>query len=116
MATSLIGGTAAPVTLLPRIIAPMPAVARILSRFDRPALESFLSVAIELLGVMDGDPDDSEAVGDEVDGNGAEDEPCGWFAQHAGWPGCLIADPSEATDLLIPDYGMDQAFGPTSPQ
>jgi hypothetical protein len=40
-------------SLPPRI----PAVARILSQFDRPKLEGFIAVAIELLDVVDGDPD-----------------------------------------------------------
>ena len=37
--------------------APMPAVAKILSRYDRSQLEDFISVAIGLLDVADGDPD-----------------------------------------------------------
>ena len=68
--------------------APMPAVARILARFDRPTLEAFLTVAVDLLDTLDSDPDaeqstwpeeiearehdaslpeDSEAIGDEQD-------------------------------------------------
>ena len=71
---------------------PMPAVARSLVRYDRPTLESLLAVAIDLLDVMDGNPD-TEANGDETDCNGAEDEPCGWFALHSEGPGCPVADP-----------------------
>ena len=71
---------------------PMPAVARILARYDRPTLESFLAVAIDLLDVIDGSPD-TEADGDETDCNGAEDEPCGWFALHGDGPGDAVADP-----------------------
>jgi hypothetical protein len=68
-------------------IAPSPAVMAILSRFDRPTLEAFLTVAVDLLDTLDPDseaepttwpndpaavsvtnlPDDSEAVGDERD-------------------------------------------------
>ena len=36
---------------------PMAAVTRILSRFDRPQIEGFISIAIELLDVLDGDND-----------------------------------------------------------
>lgn len=36
---------------------PMPAVAAILSRYDRQQLEAFVTVAIDLLDVADGDPD-----------------------------------------------------------
>ena len=38
-------------------IQPMPAVARILSRYDRQKLEAFLAIAIDLLDTMDGDTD-----------------------------------------------------------
>lgn len=69
-------------------IAPAPALMAILSRFDRPTLEAFLSVAVDLLDTLDPDPDaeqstwleaiearehdaglpeDSEAGGDEQD-------------------------------------------------
>lgn len=54
MATSPLGGASAPVTL-PGTIPPMPAVARILSRYDRDKLAAFVSVAIDLLDVLDGD-------------------------------------------------------------
>lgn len=53
-------------------VVPMPAVARILSGFDRPTLEAFLSVAVELLDVADGDPDDFDTDGDENDSDGDE--------------------------------------------
>lgn len=65
MATDLLHHPARP----PRI----PAVARILSQFDRPKLEGFITVAISLLDVMEGDPDleqddsDLEYSGDERD-------------------------------------------------
>jgi hypothetical protein len=42
----------------PRIGPPaLPAVARILARHDRPAIEAFLAIAIDLLDTLDGDPD-----------------------------------------------------------
>lgn len=52
--------------------APPAAITRILSRFERAELEGFISVALELLDLADGDPeaeddDPAEAVGDEGD-------------------------------------------------
>lgn len=65
MASNPIGREAQPVTL-PGMIPPMPAVARILSRYDRGKLSAFVAVAIDLLDVLDGDPD-TEPSGDETD-------------------------------------------------
>ena len=39
---------------------PMPAVARILARFERVQLAGFIAVAIDLLDTLDGDPEDYE--------------------------------------------------------
>lgn len=69
MASNPIGREAQPVTL-PGTIPPMPVVARILSRYDRGKLAAFVTVAIDLLDVLDGEPDaedddPGEAVGDE---------------------------------------------------
>lgn len=78
---------------------PMPAVARILARYERPQLEAFLAIAIDLLDTMDPDPD-MEAGGDEMDHSSAEDD----FVDHnAGGPGCPLADPDMAAD----DVGCD---------
>ncbi len=78
----------------PSALPPMPAVARILSQFDRPQLAGFIEVAIGLLDGADGDPD-VELNGDETDGNASEDD----FMYHGGsGPGCLIADPDAAVD------------------
>ena len=128
--------THAPITGAPSrapvISAPPAAVTRILSRFDRDQLAGFISVAIDLLDMTDGDPDledgtdveddfvlsasangyaegrgpgceISDAGGcehdgrepddDAEDGNGAEDEPCAWFAAMSNGPGCAISDP-----------------------
>lgn len=41
----------------PATIPPMPAVARILSRYDRDHLSAFISVAIDLIDILDGDTD-----------------------------------------------------------
>lgn len=66
MATDTLTGGFRPVTL-PNHFPPMPAVARILSRFDRDQLSSFIAVAIDLADAMDGDPD-------EEDGDSHEDD------------------------------------------
>jgi hypothetical protein len=82
---------------------PMPAVARILSRYDRAQLEAFLTIAIDLLDTFDGDADleDDEADedadpaeenGDETDGVGAEDEEVAWFRTMKAGPGCTVSD------------------------
>lgn len=71
--------------------ASMPAVTRILSRFERQQLQGFIEVAIELLDVIDGD-EDVEMNGDELDGTGAEDD----FMDHEpNGPGCPVADRAE---------------------
>lgn len=75
------------------------AILRTLGRFDRPVLESFITVAIELLDVMDGDTD-LEPNGDELDGNNAEDD----FWPHSNWldhAGCPVSDPPEDDDAGI---------------
>jgi hypothetical protein len=41
----------------PAALPPAPAVMAILSRFDRQHLEAFMEVAVELMDVIDGDPD-----------------------------------------------------------
>lgn len=46
----------------PRAIPPMPAVARILSRFDREAIEHFVEIAIDLADALDGDAEAEELV------------------------------------------------------
>lgn len=87
---------------------PMPAVARILARFDRPRLEGFIAVAIGLLDVLDGDPDE-EANGDEADGTCAEDEAGEELrARSESGPGCSIGDPDSAVDdRNCDDINMD---------
>jgi hypothetical protein len=79
-----------------RALPPMPAVARILSQFDRPKLEGFITVAIGLLDVMDGDP--------EAEPSFSEDDavlPPWWSDGHRGnGAGCEISDPDYAVDDL----------------
>jgi hypothetical protein len=65
MASTPLGGPTAVVTM-PGTLPPMPAVARILARFDRAKLGSFVEVAIGLMDLEDGDPE-IEANGDEED-------------------------------------------------
>lgn len=114
--------------VLPFPTAPaMPAVARILARYDRDKLEAFIAVAIDLLDTLDPNPD-AEPNGDELDGSNAEDDYGG--AANAGlWggPGCPISDPDAAIDDSACDepwqdlepeesgraiYGIDQTKGP----
>ena len=52
-------------------LAPMPAVARVLSRFDRASLGAFVAVAIDLMDLADGEPD-LEHDGTENDSDGDE--------------------------------------------
>ena len=90
MASTPIGGKSATVTL-PGAIAPMPAVARILSRYDRGKLAAFVTVAIDLLDALDGDPDrEGECSEDEVSRctDSGQPVPC-------NGPGCDIADTGE---------------------
>lgn len=128
MATNPLGGASAPVTL-PGTIPPMPAVARILSRYDRDKLAAFVSVAIDLLDVLDGDADD-EPCGDEQDGNFAEDDVAARFANMGQGPGCIVSDFDRAVDdsgcdedfdaepeyPTVPDYGLNQDSPPQQPE
>lgn len=99
----------------------MPAVARILSRFERSQLEGFISVAIDLLDVADGDPDaeredpagetvpvvdDPEVPPEEDDGDpdleetDAEDSfvLSARAVAYGSGPGCAISDPDTEHD------------------
>lgn len=78
----------------PSALPPMPAVARILSQFDRSQLAGFIEVAISLLDQEDGDTD-IELNGDEQDCLGSEDD----FMDHRDdGPGCSLADAAEVDD------------------
>ena len=69
---------------------PIPAVARILARFERDQLAGFIAVALDLLDTIDG-PEDAE-----------DDDPCGQCDEdgintafeiaYSGEPGCIISD------------------------
>ena len=82
---------------------PPAAVSRVLSRFDRPAIEGFIAIAIDLLDLADGDAD-LEPDGDETDGSLAEDEPCARFETLCGGPGCGISDPDDGRDGREEEY------------
>jgi hypothetical protein len=88
-----------------------PAVLSVLSRFDRQSLASFITVAIDLLDVVDGDTD-AELNGDEEDGTDAEDELSRFAGRvHAG-PGCSISDPDAAVD----DHPCDEPYQDLEPE
>lgn len=86
MATNPIEGSA--IAAFPAI-APMPAVARILARFERNQLAGFIAVAIDLLDTLDGDIDLQESgdCEDEV-----FTETARRYAATLG-AGCPIGDP-----------------------
>lgn len=120
MAEATIAHTARTVTF-PNIPAPLPAITRILSRYERPQLAGFIEVAIGLLDVIDGDPD-LELIGDETDHNGAEDD----FIDHAcnsgcyAGPGCPISDDDSEHDGrevtgAEDDYMVHSEAGPGCP-
>ncbi|OJY68608.1 MAG: hypothetical protein BGP16_05005 [Sphingobium sp. 66-54] len=75
----------------------MPAVAAILARYDRASLEAFLSVAIDLLDAMDGDPDveDDDPSGDTLDISGE-----------------APTDNGAEMYAIRPVYSVDQSRGP----
>ena len=89
------------IVTLPPHFAPLPAVMRTLAQFDRPALEGFISVAIGLLDVVDGDPD-NELNGDETDHNHSEE--CFIEHRYANGPGCIVGDPDAEHDGREQDY------------
>ena len=104
MATDTLTGGIRPVTL-PNQFPPMPAVARILSRFDRAQLAGFIAVAIDLADAMDGDPD--------AEANGTEDDFVLAWWQNGDGPGCKIADPDSSVDDTGEengDYELDEGY------
>ena len=60
---------------------PLIAVARVLGRFDRSTLEAFLTVAVELLDVADGDADLEENADREA--SDGDDQDQAWIEWHA---------------------------------
>lgn len=109
MATNPIGGESAIVTL-PGMIPPMPAVARVLSRYDRGKLAAFVTVAIDLLDVLDGDPDrEGECSEDEVSRCTDLGRPV-----PSDQPGCDIADAGENTWVEWHTMRGSQKRGPNT--
>ena len=107
MATNPIGGDTAPVTL-PGTIPHMPAVARILARHDRAKLAAFVTVAIDLLDVLDGDADtEGECCEDEVSRCTDIGRPV-----IGDGPGCDIADAGENAWLEWSTMRGSQKRGP----
>ena len=75
---------------------PMPAVARILARFERDQLAGFIAVAIDVLNTLDdaeGDPEGYE--GDTEDAFALSGQAIGY---HIG-PGCEVSDTGEDDDI-----------------
>lgn len=104
MATAPQAGLVLPFPATPR----MPAVARILARYDREKLEAFISVAIDLLDALDPNPD-VELNGDELDGSMGEDD---FNKQRASGPGCPLADP----DMSVDDQACDEPYQDLEPE
>ena len=90
--------------------APMPAVALILSRFDRAQLGSFIEIAIELMDVAQGDTDLEPEVTEQDDEPEIDDEP--ELDDHGG--GNVEDEGEPMNDILHPAYGIDQSTGPLS--
>ena len=82
--------------------APMPAVALILSRFDRAQLGSFVEIAIELMDVAQGDTDLEPEVTEQ------DDEP--ELDDHGG--GNVEDEGEPENGILHRAYGIDQSTGP----
>lgn len=81
---------------LPKFPVSPVAVTRLLSRHTRAELAGFVSVAIDLLDVLDGDPDNEE---DDPPGQCNEDEVnTNLHAQWGEGPGCEISDGPEEDD------------------
>ena len=74
---------------LPPHFAPLPTVMRTLAQFDRAKLEGFITVAIGLLDVLDGDPD-TETI------TNVEDEGIDPLLAEGAGPGCPVADGGDA--------------------
>ena len=93
--------------------APMPAVALILSRFDRAQLGSFVEIAIELMDVAQGDTDLEPEVTEQDDEPEVDDEP--EQDDHGGGNVEDEGESAEAEDVAgCGSYGIDQSTGPLS--
>ena len=90
--------------------APMPAVALILSRFDRAQLGSFVEIAIELMDVAHGDADLEPEVTEQDDEPEIDDEP--ELDDHGG--GNVEDEGEPESGVINPACGIDQSTGPLS--
>lgn len=95
MATQPITGSVSAFPATP----PLVAVARILGRFDRQTLEAFLTVAVDLLDITDGDPDLENAT-DLEDDHALSPQATGYDTA----PGCPASDTGELDD---DDHGIE---------
>ena len=73
--------------------APMPAIARILARFERDQLAGFIAVALDLIDTLDGDADLEDAT-DLEDDHALSRLATGYDKG----PGCEVADTGEDDD------------------
>ena len=93
--------------------APMPAVALILSRFDRAQLGSFVEIAIELMDVAQGDTDLEPEVTEQDDEPEIDDEP-----EQDDHGGGNVEDEGESAEFEdaagCGTYAIDQSLGPLS--
>lgn len=95
--------------------APMPAVARILSRFERGQLEAFLAVAIDLLDVIDGDADKEDEEADEAAGDEHDAAWIEWTTMHGSQkrgPNRTAGDEDDEdddNDSACDDHAIDEA-------
>lgn len=103
MATKPLSADGRAIALPNAMPAPPAAVVRLLARYSRDELASFIAVAIDLLDLAEGD-NDVEANGDELDSTLAEDDFCEHRFAGRGEPGCPVSDPGEDDD---PDSAAD---------
>src|SRR5687768_11024041 len=93
---------------LPDLPPNLPAVGRILANFDRDQVEGFIEVAIWLLDTIDGDPEDQQANGDELDANGSEEDFMDHPPDFRGGAGCPLSDPGGCEhDGREPDHDAE---------
>jgi len=95
--------------------APMPAVARILARFERGQIEAFLAVAIDLLDVIDGDADKEDDEADEAAGDEQDVAWIEWNTMHGSQkrgPNRTAGDEDaedDDDDSACDDHAIDEA-------
>lgn len=86
--------------------APPAAVMRVLERFDRGELEGFISIAIGLLDIADGDSDVEDATNLEDDFHLTDSV----LINGTDGPGCRISDPSAQCDEDELSTDLSRAF------